>query len=66
MMKRKKFISILLMIVLLLPYIKPCNNGELVVAEAVNQHAFTGENYTVDFVLDSNTEEEYSARIIII
>ena len=53
------------MIILLLPCTIPCNYGELVAAETVNQRSFTEENYTVDFVLDSDTEEEYNARIII-
>lgn len=43
----------------------PCNKGEIVDAEVIPKHDFTGENYTAEFVLDSDTETEYSARIII-
>lgn len=53
------------MIVLLAPYIKPYSNSDLAAAEVMNPHIFTGENYTVEFILDSDTETEYSARIII-
>lgn len=64
-MRKRKLISILLMIILITNSLQLGYNPKIVDAETTQQRIFAGNNYNIEFVLDSYTEAEYNARIVI-